>query len=106
MTVKTENKNEAIKLMIVEDYKLTRLSLKAILNTKENLNVVADAENATDAIQYLQMYKPDVVLMDIGLPGMSGIDATLKSMKVGSNMTILKEAQNESKRYLEYEIDF
>ena len=34
------------------------------------------------------------------------IDATLKSMKVGSNMTILKEAQNESKRYLEYEIDF
>ena len=34
------------------------------------------------------------------------IDATLKSMKVGSNMTILKEAQNEPKRYLEYEIDF
>lgn len=97
MTAKTETKpeNKIIKLMIVEDYRLTRLSLKTILNTKDRLNVVADAENAADALDMLNIYNPDVVLMDIGLPAMNGIDATAKIKELSPNTKVIMLTTHE-----------
>ena len=67
-----------ISVYLVEDYKLTRVGLKAMINEFENISVIGEAEDAYSAIEDIQRLKPDVVLMDLGLPGMNGIEATQK----------------------------
>lgn len=69
---------QVIKVAIVEDFKLTRVGLRCALNENEDLNVVAEAEDAMEGLKLIERSKPDVILMDLGLPGMNGIEATIK----------------------------
>jgi len=61
--------------MIVDDHEVVRIGLVSLLEQNSQYEVVAQADNALDAIKKVETYKPDVVLMDIRLPGMSGIEA-------------------------------
>ncbi|MBQ6516290.1 response regulator transcription factor [bacterium] len=70
--------SKTIKVIIVEDFKLTRVGLRCALNTYEDIDVVGESENATDGINLVAKFHPDVIVMDLGLPGMNGIEATLK----------------------------
>jgi len=63
------------KIMIVDDHEVVRIGLVSLLEQNSQYEVVAQADNALDAIKKVETYKPDVVLMDIRLPGMSGIEA-------------------------------
>lgn len=69
---------KVIKVVIVEDFKLTRVGLRCALNENEDLKVVAEAEDAFEGLKLIEREKPDVILMDLGLPGMNGIEATVK----------------------------
>ncbi|HEY9744748.1 MAG TPA: response regulator transcription factor [Oculatellaceae cyanobacterium] len=63
-----------IKLFLVEDYHLTRMGLMAILSEFPTLKFVGEAESAEEALTKLEHATPDVLLLDLGLPGMNGID--------------------------------
>lgn len=63
------------KIMIVDDHEVVRLGLISLLEQNSQYEVVAQAENALDAIKLVETKRPDIVLMDIRLHGMSGIDA-------------------------------
>ncbi|NMC47219.1 MAG: response regulator transcription factor [Chloroflexi bacterium] len=63
------------RIMIVDDHEVVRLGLISLLEQNSQYEVVAQADNAPDAIKKVETYKPDIVLMDIRLPGMSGIEA-------------------------------
>ena len=78
-----------ISVIIVEDYKLTRVGLKSTLNEYEHINVVGEAEDATEGIALIEKLKPDVVLMDLGLPGMNGLEATIKIKEKGLNSKVI-----------------
>ncbi len=78
-----------IKIAIIEDYKLTRVSLKTILNSYEPLEVVADAKDATSGLELIKIYMPDIVLMDIGLPGLNGIEATAKIKELYPDIKVI-----------------
>lgn len=67
---------KSISLLMVEDHKLLRVGLKSLFNETQDVKVIAEAECAKDAIDKARVTKPDVILMDIGLPDMSGIEAT------------------------------
>lgn len=69
---------KVIKVAIIEDFKLTRVGLRCALNENEDLKVVAEAEDAIEGLRLIEREKPDVILMDLGLPGMNGIEATVK----------------------------
>ena len=69
---------KCIKVVIVEDFKLTRVGLRCALNSNCDIDVVAEAEDAISGIKIIEQTKPDVILMDLGLPGMNGIEAILK----------------------------
>ena len=65
-----------IKVMIVDDHHLVREGLKAVLDNGNDIKVVGEAATAEDALKTLEQSDPDVVLMDISMPGMGGIKAT------------------------------
>ncbi len=67
---------EEISLIIIEDYKLTRMGLKSSLEEFEGIEVIGEAEDAEKGLILVDRLKPNVVLMDLGLPGMNGIEAT------------------------------
>ena len=63
------------RLLIVDDHEVVRLGLKAVLNNYPGYEIIGEAANAKEAIQQVSIHQPDIVLMDIRLPGISGIDA-------------------------------
>lgn len=65
-----------IKLCIVEDYSLTRIALKYALNQYNDIDIVADFEDAESCLDFLNNNKVDMVIMDLGLPNMDGLEAT------------------------------
>ena len=76
-SVKNPQKVDVIRVVIVEDYKLTRIGLRYTLNEFEHIDVVGEAESGEEAIGIIKELKPDIVLMDLGLPGMNGLEATI-----------------------------
>jgi len=65
-----------IKVLIVDDQQLVRESLKIVLDSKENFNVINIAENGYLALQSIKKEKPDVILMDIRMPQLDGVQCT------------------------------
>lgn len=89
MTTASVPKTKPIKVVIVEDYKLTRVGLRTALNEIEQIEVVGEAEDGANGVEVIQKEKPDVVLMDLGLPNMNGIEATLKVKESCPNTNII-----------------
>lgn len=65
-----------IRILLVDDHAIVRLGLKTLLNDQENMQVVGEAGTASEAVQSVAGLLPDVVLMDIRMPGEGGIVAT------------------------------
>ena len=64
------------RILIVDDHSITREGLKVLLNKKEHFEVVAEAENGRAAVNLARKHKPDVVVMDINMPELNGVDAS------------------------------
>ncbi len=69
-----------LKIMLVDDHEVVRLGIKALLSNYPAYEVVTEASDADEAVSKALEYKPDVIIMDIRLPGRSGIDATNEIM--------------------------
>lgn len=67
-----------IKVMIVDDHGIVRQGLRTYLDLLEDITVVAEAENGLDALEKVKQFNPDIVLMDLVMPEMDGIEATHK----------------------------
>ena len=65
-----------LKILLVDDHEVVRIGIKALLSNYPGFEVVAEAESADEAVKKAKEYKPDAVIMDIRLPGKSGIEAT------------------------------
>ena len=68
-------------MVVVDDHTLMRQGLVGLLNDEPDITVEAEAGTAVDGINMVNVHEPDVVLMDVGLPDMSGIKATSKIKK-------------------------
>ena len=65
-----------INVLIADDHQLFRQGLVKLLSTANGIHIIAEAENGKDAIEKVKQYQPDVILMDIGMPEMNGVEAT------------------------------
>jgi DNA-binding NarL/FixJ family response regulator len=70
-----------LRILLVDDHEVVRLGIKALLGRHPQFQVVAEAGNAQEAIEQAMQHKPDVIIMDIRLPGKSGIEATQEITK-------------------------
>ena len=68
-------------VLLVDDHKIMRDGIKAILKHSEEFQVAGESENGSDAVQMCKRLRPQIVLMDIGLPGLNGIEATTEILR-------------------------
>jgi len=81
--------NSTIKILLVEDQKLMRVGLKSLFEEHPELEIIAEAQSGKEAIEAYKTIHPDITLMDIGLPDMSGIEATKKILEIDSKAKII-----------------
>jgi len=89
----------AIKLLMVDDHAVVRLGLRMLLENEEDIVIIGEAESASQALIEISRLKPDVVLMDIGLPDLSGIDATREIKSLWPEMAIVALTIHEDEEY-------
>ena len=78
-----------IRLMLVDDHVLVRAGLRMILQEQADMEIVAEAGNGEDAIPLARRHKPDVVLMDVHLPGLSGLEATERILRAQPGVRVV-----------------
>ena len=78
-----------VRILLVEDHKLMRVGLKSLFEEHKELEVISEAQSGKEAIENFKIAHPDVVLIDIGLPDMSGIEAAKKILELNNNAKII-----------------
>lgn len=81
--------NTMIRVMIVDDHDLVRTGIKMMLSDVQGIKVVSEASSGEEAVSIARDQQPDVVLMDVRMPGIGGIEATRKLLRVSPESRIL-----------------
>lgn len=79
----------AIKILIADDQSLFREALRTLLNAYPGLDIIGDASNGEEALRLAFTLSPDVVLMDLRMPIMDGVEATRKIVKLGKSIKVI-----------------
>ena len=90
-----------MKILLVDDHEMVRLGLKSYFNLQDDVEVVGEAANGAQGIVLALELRPDVIVMDIVMPEMNGIDATLAILKEWPEAKILIVSS-----YLEIKVAF
>ncbi len=88
-----------IRVLIVDDHALIRAGLKALLGAEEDMDAIGEASNGFEAVEKAVQEKPDVVLMDVSMPGSDGLDATARIKKAAPDAKVLALTMHESEEY-------
>ncbi|HTG01340.1 MAG TPA: response regulator transcription factor [Nitrospirota bacterium] len=89
-----------IRILIADDHTLVRAGLAAFLRICDDFEVVGEAADGGEAIEAAERLKPDVILMDIAMPKLGGLEATIKIKKADPNIKILVLTQYEDQLYV------
>jgi two-component system response regulator NreC len=89
-----------IKVLIADDHTLFREGVQALISKCEDIEVVGEAANGEDAIEGVKKLKPDIVLMDVAMPGLGGLEATLELKKMSPHVKVLVLTQYDNQEYL------
>ena len=78
-----------VRVLLVEDHKLMRVGLKSLFEEYKDIDIISEAESGKEAVENYKITHPDVVLMDIGLPDISGIEAAKRIMENNQKAAII-----------------
>jgi two-component system, NarL family, invasion response regulator UvrY len=84
-----------IKVMLVDDHAVVRMGFKMLLETSDDIKVITEAENGEEAIKAYMEHKPDVIVMDITMPGMGGMEAIERILNKEASAKILVLSAHE-----------
>jgi len=89
-----------IRVLIADDHAILREGIRALLQLHPDIEVVGEAGDGMEAIAQVERLDPDVVLMDIAMPGLGGIEASLELKKLGKRAKVLILSQYEDREYV------
>ena len=89
-----------IRILLADDHAVLRAGIRVLLEMQPDLEVVGDASDGAQTLACVRRLRPDVVLMDIGMPGMDGLAATRQVKEISPSTRILILTQHENKEYV------
>jgi len=98
MTQETTKETAVIKVLLVEDHTLTRMGLKTALKRTDDISVIGEATNGEEAIETASRLRPDVILMDVGMPVMDGIQAAKQIVADYPDIKVIMLTQHDNDR--------
>jgi DNA-binding NarL/FixJ family response regulator len=90
----------SIKLMLVDDHSIVRDGIRLLLEQAEGLEIIDEANDGEEALEKLKTHQPDLVLMDISLPGMSGIQTTQVISRLYKGVRVLMLSMHNNEDYI------
>jgi two-component system response regulator NreC len=92
--------SDGIRVLVVDDHALVREGIKSLLQGIPQLTVIGEAEDGLDAIEQARQLRPDIVLMDIGMPRMTGVEATRHIREEMPAVQVVALTIHDSEEYL------
>ena len=89
-----------IKILLTDDHKILRNGMRSMIDKEPDLEVVGEAENGITAVQMACDLNPDVVIMDIALPGINGVDATREILSKAPEIKVLALSTYSEKQFI------
>jgi len=94
-----EERHSLIRVLIADDHTLVRQGIRMLLEAQPDLQVVGEASDGVESVTLTQELKPDVTIMDIGMPGMDGLEATRAIKRAQPNVQVLVLTMHEGEDY-------
>lgn len=92
---------EKTRVLLVDDHTILRTGLRMFFDSQEDMVVVGEAVSGEEALEKTQLHQPDVVILDISMPGMTGIEAIGRIKQITPNAGILMLTMHEAEEYLQ-----
>jgi DNA-binding NarL/FixJ family response regulator len=89
-----------VRVLLADDHTLVRAGIRALLEKLPDVQVVAEATDGRDALNLAKVHQPQVVLMDIAMPGLNGLEATRRMVKEFPNTNVLILSMHASEEYV------
>jgi len=89
-----------IKILLADDHNLVRSSLARLLENEIDFHVVGETDNGRETVKLAKELSPDIIIMDIGMPELNGIEATKQILQVSSNTKIIALSMHSDKQFV------
>ena len=89
-----------MRILLVDDHKIVRDGLKALLESRPGMKVVAEAENGHQAIELLRQVDVDVVIMDVAMPVLNGVEATRRMLAENDSVKVIALSMHSDRRFV------
>ena len=90
----------SIKILLADDQKIVRDNVRRLLDKEEDIEVIGEADNGCTTVRQAKQLRPDLIIMDVLMPNMNGIEATKKILSEFPNLKILALSMYSDKRFV------